>query len=434
VINEHGVYVEGNEIDLRTSDGDEYVHISEAGVSASSITAPNVAAKYDKWEYMVVSHDESDQHYTNVFRSLQEVFDHLNGRVVDKPVVIGLAFSDNEYGDVSLDGVVLLKDLTIRASAGFTPTIVGTLTIAGCSGSVFVTDVNFKPNNGRNGITARGETYVEVYRCVFTGNGNGYGIIKNRGGSLYVINCEFYNFLRSVVSRASAHTTIIQCKGNCKINADRGGVIYTCGYMPDSSTTFAPEESWGGKVYTDNTYVDQGSGGGSSVPVLTTATYTATSTASYKGSGSKYRNDVAQGWYDIIGRIRGCMWFDNTSIRNAMRGKTVLSATIKLAMRRNVGRGVGVTVELSGTYSNSGASSAAVTKTYGTLGTANPGETVSFALPIAAVTDLVNGTINGLMLYSSDTGAYKERDYSKNYAVFDGAADSTPPQLTVIYQ
>lgn len=51
-----------------------------------------------------------------------------------------------------------------------------------------------------------------------------------------------------------------------------------------------------------------------------------------------------------------------------------------------------------------------------------------------AVNDLVNGTINGLMLYSSDTGAYKERDYSKNYAVFDGAADSTPPQLTVIYQ
>lgn len=434
VINTNGVYVEGQNIDLRTSDGDEYVHISEAGVRASSIAAPNVAAKYDKWEYMVVSHDESEQHYTNVFRSLQEVFDHLNGRVVDKPVVIGLAFSDNEYGDVSLDGVVLLKDLTIRANAGFTPTIVGTLTIAGCSGSIFVTDVNFKPNNGGNGITAYGEAYVETYRCVFTGNGNGLGIIKTRGGSLYVINCEFYNFLRSVVSRASAHTTMIECKGNSKINADRGGVIYTCGPMPDSSTSFNPEQSWGGKVYTDNTYVDQGSGGGSSVPVLTTATYTATSTGSYKGSGSKYRNDVAQGWYDSIGRIRGCMWFDNTSIRNAMRGRTVLSATLRLAMRSNVGRGTSVTVELSGTYSNSGASSAAVTKSYGVLGTANPGETVSFALPTAAVTDLVTGTINGLMLYSSDTGAYKERDYSKNYAVFDGAADSTPPQLTVIYQ
>ena len=128
------------------------------------------------------------------------------------------------------------------------------------------------------------------------------------------------------------------------------------------------------------------------------------------------------------------MWFDNNNIRSAMRGRTVLSAAIRLAMRSNVGRGTSVTVELSGTYSNSGASSAAVTKSYGVLGTASPGETVSFALPLAAVTDLVNGTINGLMLYSSDTGAYKERDYSKNYAKFDGAADATPPQLTVIYQ
>ena len=148
--------------------------------------------------------------------------------------------------------------------------------------------------------------------------------------------------------------------------------------------------------------------------------------------GSKYRNDVAQGWYDSIGRIRGSMWFDNTSIRNAMRGRTVLSATIRLAMRSNVGRGTSVTVELSGTYSNSGASSVAVTTNYGVLGAANPGETVTFTLPVQAVNDLVNGTINGLMLYSSDTGAYKERDYSKNYAVFEGSGDV--PVLTIIYQ
>lgn len=441
LINQNGVYVEGKEIDLRTSDGDEYVHISEAGVSASSITAPNVMPRYDGPDILYVNPAYSSERIESginqpgdAFRSLRDALASLSNKIVLYSVTIQVAPGMTESGNVEL-AMCLCEHAVIISGGGTSPTtLAGTLTINGCSGNIFISGVNFKPSNGANGITSYGGTHVEVYRCMFTGNGNGYGIIKTYGGSLYVERCEFYNFLRSVVSRAGAHTTMIECKGNCKINADRGGVIFTDGYMPDSSTTFAPEQSWGGKVFEGNVYqVDQGSGGGSSAPTIETATYSA-STASYKGSGSKYRDDLVQGWYSGIGRIRGCMWFYNAGIRDQLRGKTVLSATLRLAMRSNVGRGVSVTVELSGTYSNSGASSATVTKNYGTLGTANPGETVTFTLPVQAVNDLVNGTINGLMLYSSDTGAYKERDYSKNYAVFDGAADSTPPQLTVIYQ
>lgn len=440
LINQNGVYVEGKEIDLRTSDGDEYVHISEAGVSASSIAAPNVMPRYDGPDILYVNPAYSSDRIESginqpgdAFRSLRDALASLSNKIVLYSVTIQMAPGMTESGNVEL-ARCLCEHAVIISGGGTSPTtLAGTLTIIGCSGNIFISGVNFKPSDGANGITSYGGNHVEVYRCVFTGNGNGYGIIKTYGGSLYVERCEFYNFLRSVVSRASAHTTMIECKGNCKINADRGGVIYTDGYMPDSSTTFAPEQSWGGKVFEGNVYqVDQGSGGGSSAPTIETAAYSA-STASYKGSGSKYRDDLAQGWYSGIGRIRGCMWFYNAGIRDQLRGKTVLSATLQLAMRSNVGRGTSVTVELSGTSANSGASSAAVTTTYGVLGTANPGETVTFTLPTAAVTDLVNGTINGLMLYSSDTGAYKEREYSKNYAVFEGGGGNVPV-LSVTYQ
>ena len=130
------------------------------------------------------------------------------------------------------------------------------------------------------------------------------------------------------------------------------------------------------------------------------------------------------------------MWFDNTAIRSALNGKTIRSATLRLSMRSGVGRGTNVTVELSGTAANSGASGAAVTRSYGVIGTTSPGEVTTITIPNAAISDLVSGAINGFMLYSSDTGAYKEYSYSKNYAIFDGCedSDSVKPMLTVVYQ
>lgn len=438
VINQNGVYVEGQNIDLRTSDGDEYVHISEAGVSASSISAPNVMPKYTHANNLLVSpyYTSETISYNNCYRSLQEAFDQLSGKVIDKAVSVLLDHSSVDYGsNAKLQGAIFLKGLRIGVNGSNTPTLAGAIRVINCVGDIQISNIAINTDSYWGIDIENHSGYVLIDQCKISGNPY-YGIYVHRGSNVQIQSSEIYNaYGASVMADFASHIYMQQNKGNSPIVSNKGSIVQLCGPQPSgNASSLDYQESWGGKVFTDNVRVDQGSAGGSSVPVLTTATYTATSTGSYKGSGSKYRNDVAQGWYDSIGRIRGCMWFDNTSIRNAMRGRTVLSATIRLAMRSNVGRGTSVTVELSGTYSNSGASSAAVTKSYGVLGTANPGETVTFTLPTAAVTDLVNGTINGLMLYSSDTGAYKERDYSKNYAVFDGAADSTPPQLTIVYQ
>lgn len=437
VINTNGVYVEGKEIDLRTSDGDEYVHISESGVSASSISAPNVAPRYDGPDSLTVNplytSAEMEAAPGARFRSLKDALMALSGRYVPYSVNVTLAAGAVDYGDAALHGCVAPYGIGVWGqSASNRSAVNGKVTIKQCVGPIdFVyIDVNSAANTDGIFIDGSGMV-VHVGNCNFSGSG-GSAVSTTNAANVQVYSTSMRGYTYAIYAFLMSTVYSNGNKGNCDIAADNS-IVYGVGYQPSSTATLAPAEIRGGMFRDGGCAVDQGSGG-AAIPTLTTVSYTATATGSYKGSGSEYRNDVAQGWYDSIGRIRGCMWFDNTTIRSAMSGRTVLSATLQLAMRSNVGRGTSVTVELSGTYSNSGASSAAVTKSYGVLGTANPGETVSFALPVAAVTDLVNGAINGLMLYSSDTGAYKERDYSKNYAVFDGAADSAPPVLTVIYQ
>lgn len=437
VINQNGVYVEGKEIDLRTSDGDEYVHISDAGVSASSITAPNVAPRYDGSDSLTVNplytSAEMEAAPGARFRSLKDALMALSGRYVPYNVNVTLVAGAVDYGDAALHGCVAPYGIGVWGqSASNRSAVNGKVTIKQCVGQIDFAYIDVNSAANSDGIFIDGSgMVVHVGNCNFSGSG-GSAVSTTNAANVQVYSTSMRGYTYAIYAFLMSTVYSNGNKGNCDIAADNS-IVYGSGYQPSSTTTLAPAEIRGGMFRDGGCAVDQGSGG-AAIPTLTTVSYPATATGSYKGSGSEYRNDVAQGWYDGIGRIRGCMWFDNTTIRNAMSGRTVLSATLQLAMRSNVGRGTSVTVELSGTYSNSGASSAAVTMSYGVLGTANPGDTASFALPVAAVTDLVNGTINGLMLYSSDTGAYKERKYSKNYAVFDGAADSAPPVLTVIYQ
>lgn len=437
VINQNGVYVEGKEIDLRTSDGDEYVHISDAGVSASSITAPNVAPRYDGSDSLTVNplytSAEMEAAPGARFRSLKDALMALSGRYVPYNVNVTLVAGAVDYGDAALHGCVAPYGISVWGqSASNRSAVNGKVTIKQCVGQIDFAYIDVNSAANSDGIFIDGSgMVVHVGNCNFSGSG-GSAVSTTNAANVQVYSTSMRGYTYAIYAFLMSTVYSNGNKGNCDIAADNS-IVYGSGYQPSSTTTLAPAEIRGGMFRDGGCAVDQGSGG-AAIPTLTTVSYPATATGSYKGSGSEYRNDVAQGWYDGIGRIRGCMWFDNTTIRNAMSGRTVLSATLQLAMRSNVGRGTSVTVELSGTYSNSGASSAAVTMSYGVLGTANPGDTASFALPVAAVTDLVNGTINGLMLYSSDTGAYKERKYSKNYAVFDGAADSAPPVLTVIYQ
>lgn len=412
----------------------------ENGLTAQKIYAPNVAAAYDGPANLYVSPNFTAEQMESgiiqagdAFRSLKEALAFLSYKAIPYSVAVRLQSNIVLYEDAALAGCVSGYGVTITGVSGKHATLNGKLELRHCLGFFEIRYLDVNSAASANGVSATGNGgFVMIHDCVMTGSGSGYGLYTMDGAKMYAYGVQMYDYAYSAFAHMLSEMRLHNNAGNCRIgvNASR---IYASGTEPCDKTTFDWTYWYMGELRNANCTVDQGSGGAAPTTTQTTS-WTATATGSYKNGGSQIRAEVAQGWYSGIGRILGCIWFDNTSLRNAISGKSVLNASLKLAMWKGVGRGTTVTVELAGTTAEAGASSASVYASYGAIGTAEPGETVELTLPTAAVTALANGTINGLALYSSDTGAYKERSYSKNYAVFDGASGTTKPVVTVTYQ
>lgn len=439
-------------IAIPSTDGESMAaQFDENGLTAAKIACPNVTPMYDGPNELYVYPSFAGTTYLenglykpgDAFVSLKDALASLSYKTVPYAVTIYLENGMTEYGNATLAGCIAAHGITIRTASTSTSsyaTLHGKLEICYSLGVFYVMYMRINPpaGDGSHAIHAYGNgVLVSAKNCIIRGtstSSGSYGMCADDGAKIFAVDNEIYNCDCSLVSRWMGEVCSWNNKGNCVPYIENATARFF-GTAPSQDSSFWYYLYGAIDVHQSDVTVDQGTTSGTASPTLTTGTYLATSTASYKGSGSSYRTEVGQGWWDGIGRIRGCMWFNNSTIRSNLSGRTIRSATLRLSMRSGVGRGASVTVELSGTVANSGASSAAVTKSYGTIGTTNPGETTTITIPNDVITDLNNGTINGLMLYSSDTGAYKERSYSKNYAIFDGydADDSLKPQLTIVY-
>lgn len=413
------------------------------GAAFSSLQAPNVMPRYDGPTEILINPDFTADNIAEYpgahFRNLSDAFSRLSNKVVEQHVTIKFWPGAAVYDTAVLSGAVLLDGLEIRAFAtGYAGTVNGWMSVEDCSGYVLVEGIDFNLTNGSRCVYGSGpNVHLDIKGCVFKGTGSGIGIETTKGFRAQIRNCEFYTFEIAHKSNDLAYSVVESCKGDSKLGTSQG-MLSLSGAVPSDQTTVNCFAWYGGVVFEDNLSVDQGSGSALPTPVTTvTAAYPAVNHCNYESDGSPFSQpEVLQGWHSSTGRIKGCIWFDNAGIRSALSGKTVLSASLRLSMRKGVGRGVSVNVELWGTTANSGASGAALTKNYESIGTFSPGEVATITIPNQAVNDLKNGVINGLVLYSGDTGAYDERSYSRNYAKFDGsgAADSLKPMLTITYQ
>ncbi len=90
VINEKGVYVTGGEVDLRTSDGEQYLNITPECVEASEVRSPTVAARYDGALILFGDAAATGEQLEEgaYYRSLADVCAVLSGRHVDGHVVV----------------------------------------------------------------------------------------------------------------------------------------------------------------------------------------------------------------------------------------------------------------------------------------------------------------------------------------------------------
>ena len=433
LINENGIYMTAGVIDLRTIEGGQYLIIKPDGVDASIITSPVVSPRYAGAAVLTVNPDATEEQMAigNVYRSLADALAQLTGQQLGDKVKIVCVQGAVFYGDLTLSGVCG-GEIEI---AGADSTLYGSLTLDGCSSRLMIDRLNVV-SAGAEALSVKTCAYVEMRSCSLSSVQSSAAAVE-QGSRVYGEECTLIGGGESAVTVSGlSEAAFVDCIGTGTIGA-QFSQLTAVGKVPDGGCA-----DWGGAVVNDEDTVPTGADGTPVVPQVYTVSYAMVHTDSFAGGGWSYFDDEdpRQGMYNNK-VISGCIWFDNALLRGDLAGKTVKQASLRLFARKGFGRGVKVDVELSGTtreYENRAEIGRPdVAASYGLLGKAQPGEVTEFTIPVQAAADLAAGTINALMLYSSDTTSYEGRAYSRNYACFAGETTGTVdtiPVLTVTYE
>lgn len=430
--------------------------IDEDGAVFQSAEAPNIAPRYDGPAALYVDPNATSAQIAagNYFRSLADAFAQLNFKWLAKNVTINLAAGMTEYGTVTLRGTAGGGFITIRGDSTSHAKLVGKVQIYSCMTPVVLNYLDVDAPVNARGIDVSGG-YCDIANCIVTGRGTGdtvdgaansssVGVLAERGAHVLVSGCEMYNVYRALYTQTAAQIQASNNKGNCIVGANRTHLFVSGTAPSDSESQFNYSEIGGGKVWPGSVTIALGTPPGvSTAPTTTSFNYT--SSDSYRGGWSYFRNaentaDIEDIWQGYDGKaIYGVIWFDAAAIKAAIGTKTVKQASLRLHMHTGVGRGTAVSVQLYGTNTayDERSGQPELTKSYGTIGTTNPGEINEITIPNAVISDIVSGAIQALVLKSDDTALHKDRTYSKNYARFSGtttATDENCPRLTVVYQ
>lgn len=432
-------------VNVPGEDGD--FELNETGGSlpvlrSRHVEAPNLAYAYDGPAVITINPAATSEEIASggVYRSLPEAFAALNNRQLAYDVTINVM--GDSYGFEELYGVHGSPNgLTINGNGH---TLTGRFRASNCSTNIMIDKlmIVYDSAYGKD-YTANFDncSHVNLNGCVINGSElAARGVWFAWATRAYLSDCEFYKITDSAIKAGdNVDLLVMNAKGNVPyfVWAD-GAVIKWAGTRPSG-------QYWEGLPSICNTNLSALTvNTGSSAESVTVTTkswpmlYADTYAGGYENSWNyQSHDDVMQGYTEHAGRIFGCIWFDNASIR-AAGITTVRRATIRLKAQTYVGRGVAVDVHLWGTATEyAGRSGApALTVDYGVIGTAAPGEITTISIPTRAAADLASGAINGLMLYSDDAALYKNRNYSQNYMRFDGGTSgdsSTRPELTVTY-
>ena len=416
-------------------DGENQLHVGEDGVSAQSVTAPNVAAAYDGPAEITVNPNYTDAWLEaqegKAVRSLQQALDKINGKRLMYNVSITMD-NTSHYERVDIHGVTGSGVLEVLGNGS---SFYGGIAVQYCTAKVTImgTGMTVYAGTGK-AVEVTGCSFVRIDGANVSGSGTD-GVYYTEGSKGLLWNCDFAGFTNAVHASLTAHVIVNACTGSGALKASFGGIVAANGTMPTGGTT----EVGNGKVWSTGSTATGGSTSASS-STLTAAEYDAVTTATCRNSGSWTSGQLRQNFATGLGVCKGCVWFDNSAIRSALSGKTVRSATLRLHRVSGSGRSSAVQVTArgltltgaSGTVPNS--TSAAV---YGglsaMLGTIGNGETVALALPVNIVNALVSGSINGIALYAGETAQTGNRGFSANYCRFDGVGDQFAPVLTISY-
>lgn len=433
------------EIAIPAADGERTVAKFDAdGLTAERVQAGNVSYRYDGPAALYVNPNATSAQIAagNYFKSLTDACVYLSYKILYGSVSITV--QGDSYGVAELHCIGGGGRIDINGGGH---KLIGSLYLYDCAPRVYVNSLTVsRPSNGAKTYAGAVTNcnFIAMNSVVLDGNGGAYALIIEYGARLWMENVELYNATHLLYALYGTDVTSRGLRGGGGTNFAwaNGCILKMEGTRPDGEFI----RSNAAMTYPDDPGalpIDYGTAQ-PSVPVISTASWSYLYSDSYAGKWGIPNQDAAQGVIrtDSSGTtaaVYGTIWFDAAAIRSALSGKTIRQVSLRLTMLKGYGRDTTVSVQLCGTnaaYSGRSGQPQLVTS-YGTIGATEPGAVSEITIPTAVISDIVNGTIQALVLKSDDSELYKDRDYSKNYARFAGSATadgSTCPRLTVVYQ
>ena len=405
---------------------------------AERVVSNSVAAAYDGPEVLYVNPSYSGSSDT-YFRSLGEAVQAVNNRYLRSNVNIFLPSSSGSIYEPNGTLILGVSGPGTLMIYGYSAcTLVSYISVKGCSAHVKFQNVSLResrPLNGSNRnsylVTLLLNHHVEINGCTLDANNTTYDSIYCRTSHCYVYNTGLYNALQGLevfMGTAFMHNT----KGSCSWSmVSYGGYIIAAGTVPQGSRGSGNN----GQLVATNVTVDTGTAISVVTPDSTTIQY-ATLTKSYRGGWRTDTVDVIQGVYSDYGYSSGlswnygCMWFGN--LKSTLSGKTIKSATLTLHRKTGSGSGSAKTLYLCAISNTSASGTPSISVNYGAIGTIGRDAQVTFAVPVAAVQGLANGTYGGLCLYESPYN-FGSSTYSSCYMRMSGTDSDLKPYLQVVY-
>ncbi len=405
---------------------------------ADEIISASVAGAYSGPDAIYVNTSYSGASDT-YYRSLGEAVKAINNRFLKSNVTIYLPNSSEEIYEpagTQIQGVSGPGRLTIY---GYSACRLNSyISVKGCSAHVCFQNVSLReirPLSGNNRnpylIDLQMNHHVEVNNCTLDANNVTYDSIYCRTTHAYLLNCGLYNAVQGLeVFMGWAYTK--NCKGSCSwAMVSYAGYIIASGTVPNGSRGTGDN----GQIFATGVTVDYGTAIPAVTPDSTTIQY-ATVTKSYRGGWRTDTTDVIQGVYSDSGYHSGlswnygCMWFGY--LKNVLSGTTMKSATLTLHRKTGSGSSYSRGVYLCAITNTSASGAPSIAVNYGMIGSIGRDTQVTFAVPIAAVQGLANGTYGGLCLYEAPYN-FGSSTYSDCYMRMSGAETNLKPYLTVLY-
>nr|DAI82941.1 MAG TPA: hypothetical protein [Caudoviricetes sp.] len=395
------------------------LHIDEGGVSGDTgtfrhFTCPEIVKRVAGRNITITTPS-----------GLQAEFDRLSGGMVDGSEIITLAC--DQYGDVMLRGIYG-NNTALEIVGGYA--INGSVTVVDCHAKKINFDGVTINSTAKNAVAIYDSAWVRIGSCTLN-TASAYDGVQIYGGSIVMAyNCGIYNAGVALNIDWGGRLDFLDLKGTSTTYLWAKGCTVTGNGSRPSGNYVGQNviSNW-----SDMTTIAVDTGSGVTPPAaVTTTSYTANVTGTYYPSGHWINSDniIRQGFEGKTSTRKdyGCMWF----AASALSGKTVKSATLTIKRISGKGRSGSVALKLwTTTLTGKSGKPTDSLVSLGEIGTIGNGVTETFNVPVSAIATIAAG--GGFVLYTEETANASGKDYSRNYAHFEGT-DGSAPVLTVTYQ